>query len=314
MNLYDYLERNVNLDKISELNGDMYEMAELKYMINELSKLFYRNYTFFMFKEDLKNRTKIYERTIDPKNVEDFSVVCKSYCKLIKQLAKELYDIDTNLISMRDDKYRHVDLLVRTKEKKKYIISPFEDIENMQVGLRTKYFASKEYHDKAYKNAKEISFISNEELKEIDKKIGYTKDGKYLDDELEEVKNKLDNIEELSSTNDDISEELIGKKYDNEVLLNDEKIELKLKYILRHLNHRKNTNGFLDMVMYTKSVLKIFFTENELKKIKSYIFWTKEKDIKDEELRNVLSDKYSKGKKRGRIISCNGKSYVFSFG
>ena len=93
MNLYDYLERNVNLDKISELNGDMYEMAELKYMINELSKLFYRNYTFFMFKEDLKNRTKIYERTIDPKNVEDFSVVCKSYCKLIKQLAKELYDI-----------------------------------------------------------------------------------------------------------------------------------------------------------------------------------------------------------------------------
>lgn len=191
MNLYDYLERNVNLDKISELNGDMYEMAELKYMINELSKLFYRNYTFFMFKEDLKNRTKIYERTIDPKNVEDFSVVCKSYCKLIKQLAKELYDIDTNLISMRDDKYRHVDLLVRTKEKKKYIISPFEDIENMQVGLRTKYFASKEYHDKAYKNAKEISFISNEELKEIDKKIGYTKDGKYLDDELEEVKKNL---------------------------------------------------------------------------------------------------------------------------
>lgn len=51
MNLYDYLERNVNLDKISELNGDMYEMAELKYMINELSKLFYRNYTFLCLKK-----------------------------------------------------------------------------------------------------------------------------------------------------------------------------------------------------------------------------------------------------------------------
>ena len=49
MNLYDYLERNVNLDKISELNGDMYEMAELKYSQSPKKLNFIRAYQWVQF-------------------------------------------------------------------------------------------------------------------------------------------------------------------------------------------------------------------------------------------------------------------------
>jgi len=187
VNLYKYVKQTINLEVIEKLNEDKYELAITRNVLKKLSDIFYRDYTFFLNKENLVDRTDIYNKKIDIKNIEEFSIVCKTYCEIIKEILKENYDINSELISPFSDEFRHVDLMITTKDGKKYIIDPLSDLVEMQVGLKTNNFASKIYYDKNYKKIyKEISFLTDEELEEIDDKIGYKNGSKYLDDHLEE--------------------------------------------------------------------------------------------------------------------------------
>ena len=40
MNLYDYFKENIHMDKIKEFNGDMSELALIRYVMKEASKIF----------------------------------------------------------------------------------------------------------------------------------------------------------------------------------------------------------------------------------------------------------------------------------
>ena len=48
MNLYDYFKENIHMNRIKDFNGDMHELALVRYVMRETSKLFYRDYTFFL--------------------------------------------------------------------------------------------------------------------------------------------------------------------------------------------------------------------------------------------------------------------------
>ena len=124
MNLFDYFKDNVNIDKIKNIDEDIRELAIVRYVMKEASKMFYRDYTFFLDKENIEDRESIYNKEIDLNNIQDFAIVCKSYCNIIKNLLKCVYNIDTELVSPFEDKFRHVDLLIKTKNGKKYIVDP----------------------------------------------------------------------------------------------------------------------------------------------------------------------------------------------
>lgn len=62
MNLYDYFKENIHMDKIKEFNGDMSELALIRYVMKEASKIFYRDYTFFLNKENIDDRDIIYNK------------------------------------------------------------------------------------------------------------------------------------------------------------------------------------------------------------------------------------------------------------
>ena len=47
MNLYEYLKEKINIDQIENFSGDKYELAIVRYVMKEASKLFYRDNTFF---------------------------------------------------------------------------------------------------------------------------------------------------------------------------------------------------------------------------------------------------------------------------
>ena len=311
MNLFDYFKDNVNIDKIKNIDEDIRELAIVRYVMKEASKMFYRDYTFFLDKENIKDRESIYNKEIDLTNIQDFAIVCKSYSNIIKNLLKHVYNIDSELVSPFEDKFRHVDLLIKTKNGKKYIVDPLTDLIEMQVGIRTNNFASEEYYNSNYSNILDnISFLNENTLEEIDNKIGYKIDGIYLNDFFKLLKTKLDNIEELLKTNDLVAFELLGQEYDGRKFSEKEKTELKLKFISKYLNNRKNLNGIVDLVMFSNIVIKELFADTEQEQIHVYSFFVDKKDLKDENLKNILINKDNR--KRGVVINFDNNNYILS--
>lgn len=311
MNLFEFCKENIHMDKIENFKGDTRELAIIRYVMKEVSKIFYRDYTFFLNKENVNDRDYIYNKKIDLTNIENFNIVCKSYCNVIKELLKQNYNIDSELISPFDDRFRHVDLLIKTKSGNRYIVDPLTDLIEMQVGLRTNNFASKRYYDSLYTEIIEnVSFLDDKELEEIDDKIDYKNDGLYLDDFLKLLKIKLDNMEEILKKDESISINLLGRKYDENKIYDSQLTDLKLRFISKYLNNRKNLNGMVDLLMFSNIMIKNLFTEKEQEKIHSYSFWVDERDLKDTNLRNILINK--ENRKRGVVISFNGRNYIFS--
>ena len=311
MNLYDYFKENIHMDRIKDFNGDKYELAIVRYVMREASRIFYRDYTFFLNKENINDRDSIYNKKIDLSDVKDFSIVCKSYCDVIKQLLNQLYGIDSEVISTFNDQFRHVDLMIKTKTGNRYIVDPLTDLVEMQVGLRTNNFASKEYYESSYaEKIDDICFLTEDELEQIDDKIGYKNGNTYLDDFLEGLKTDFEHIETFLQDNQDIAIDLLGNKYDGRQLSDDEKTELKLKYISRYLNSRKHLNGAVDLLMFLNIVSKRIFSKEELKAIHINSFFVDEDDLENVELANILTSKETR--KRGVVIKFNGKNYIFS--
>lgn len=310
MNLYNYVKGKIKIERINQLKGDYKELAIVRYVLKETSKLFYRDYTFFLNKENIKERYILYNKKIDLNNINDYSIVCKSYCLIISELLKE-YDVDSELISPFNDTFKHVDLLIKTKNGNKYIVDPLTDLIEIQTGLKTNNFTSKEYYESNYtKIFNDISFLSEVELEQIDEKIGYKNSANYLDNYLDEINTCFENIEEFLKKNKEIAIDLTGHEYDGKQLSDNEKIEFKLKYILKYFNNRKYLNGFVDLVMFSNIVIDKLFSPEEKNKIHAYNFFVDEKDLKSQELTNVLKDERTR--KRGRVLSFNGKNYIFS--
>lgn len=294
MNLYKYVKQNVRLKEIAKLPKDKYEIAITRSILKNLSNLFYRDYTFFLNKENLIDRKDIYNKKVDIANIKDFSIVCKTYCEIIKKILKENYDINSELISPFSDEFRHIDLIITTKTGKRYIIDPLSDLVEMQVGLKTNNFASKAYYDKTYKDTyKEISFLTDEELEEIDDRIEYKNESKYLDEELEKIKSYFDSNMEQTINLEDERDKIIGDK---------------LKYICENLNNRNRINGIVDLVMYINTVISKVFSKEEQKRIQVLNFFVDEKDIINKELDSILDKKNKRN--RGVAIKVGNRYFI----
>lgn len=294
MNLYKYIKQKIQLKEIEKLPKDRYEIAIVRSTLKNLSNLFYRDYTFFLNKENLIDRKDIYNKKVDITDIKDFSIVCKTYCEIIKNVLKENYDIDSELISPFSDEFRHIDLMIVTKTGKRYIVDPLSDLVEMQVGIKTNNFASKDYYDKTYKGMyKEISFLTDEELEEIDDRIEYKNGNKYLNNSLEEIKSYFDS--NMGQTINLESER-------------DKIIENKLKYICENLNNRNRINGIVDLVMYINTVISKVFSKEEQSRIQVLNFFADEKDIINKEL-DLILDKKNK-RDRGVVIKIGDKCFI----
>lgn len=294
MDLYKYIKHNIKLEEIRKLPRDKFEIAITRNTLKGLSSIFYRDYTFFLSKENLIDRKGIYNKKVDIANIKDFSIVCKTYCEIIKNILKENYDINSELISPFSDEFRHIDLMITTKAGERYIIDPLSDLVEMQVGLKTNNFASKSYYDKTYKDTyKEISFLTDEELEEIDDKIGYKNGSKYLDENLDEIKSYFDSNMEQTTNLKDENDKIIGDK---------------LKYICENLNNRNRINGIVDLVMYINTVISKVFSKEEQKRIQVLNFFADEKDIINKELNPILDKKEKRS--RGVAIKVGDRYFI----
>lgn len=291
MNLYNYIKENVKLENVSELKGDKKELALVRMVMKKLSNLFYRDYTFFLYKENLKERKSLYDKKFNLENVEDFSIVCKNYCEIIQQLLKKEFDIDSELISPFSDEFKHIDLLITTKGGNRYIVDPLSDLVEMQVGLRTNNFASEKYYNETYLGILDnISFLNDKELEDIDDKIKYKNGDMYLDDILEQLKVYFDN--NFSS---------IG---------NDEMMTKKFEFLMDNIKNRNNIKGIVDLMMYLNIIIAKMFSKEERTKIEISTFFADKEDLVDEDLNEILESKSNRS--RGIEVKINDKVYVIS--
>ena len=176
MNITDNIKKNINLDKIKELDGDLYELALARMVCIELSKYYYRDETFFLFKENLVDRVETYNKDPIPGKK---NITCNSLCKILEKILKAEYSLDVKINSAFSDRFAHKDLILTTKNNKKYIINPLMDLVEYKVGFETTNFASKKMADFYQAKVPDISYISPDELLLIDNTIGYTTNGKY---------------------------------------------------------------------------------------------------------------------------------------
>mgnify|MGYP004638868195 CR=1 FL=1 len=150
-------------------SSEIFELAIIKCVLIELSKICSRDDRFFLFKENLAIRRKIYNKKLTLKK-RNIKVSCKSYNLLIKDILKEL-GINIKLFSLGKDEFKHYGIIYENKNNK-YYIDPLHDLINLKIGAQTEYFGIK------YKAVEDLTVINKEKQQEINNVINYD-DSRY---------------------------------------------------------------------------------------------------------------------------------------
>lgn len=159
--------KNINEDVLkitSKNNIDKLAMAKLLYI--SACKYLYRNEEFFLFKENLKLRNEIYNKSIDYTNMINGSITCKSFCELMA-IVYQSYGIKNNIIEDVHKRYTHNKMAIYVAGKR-YLIDPLMDLLNVKIKDGLKFFGSIPLDNNCT-----YSLISDEHNKKIDATIGY---------------------------------------------------------------------------------------------------------------------------------------------
>lgn len=205
---------------------DLDKDETMRYVYLFLGKKLKKDVRFFYGTDDIKN--SIYNKDVDVETRNSFSVICKS----IGQIYKEAYrrvGLKAELIQNDDSNFpiKHVDLAVEGENSSLYHLNPMFDLFKIQMGCKTVRFANK---TQKYPKMN-FSFMSDERLKKIDDKLGYTFHGMYTDkffDTLrEEIINRGSFRKHLRETFPDMNPKLMTRDFC---------IQYKLEFILQHIN------------------------------------------------------------------------------
>ncbi|MCI8471320.1 MAG: hypothetical protein HFJ35_07750 [Clostridia bacterium] len=199
MNLYEYLEKNIDKAKIQEFNDDEYEIALVRYVLMQTARIFYRNRLFFLDEEQIKIRHLIYNEQIDIRNINSYDIVCSSYCRILQEVLKNKYTIQTELLEADRDEFKHIVMRLITSKGNRYLIDPLMDLTNMKTRMKTHNFATIEKDsNNPYIRIQidGLKYIDDGTIRRIDEKIGYLENNKYKDDiQDKEILNALEKIQ-----------------------------------------------------------------------------------------------------------------------
>lgn len=221
-------------------NSEMTELKIMRYIYMDLGKKmdFDLNYTF----GNRKEKTKIYEKSIDEDEMNRIFEAHTSICKGISYLyAYILNEVGINATVARetsqyfDRQGKHMYNIVTLKDGIKCIADLEDDLEYIQSGAKTRKFGNDIYEDKP--------IFSDDELRECDMKNGYIPEGYYLEDMVDMLK--------VAVTNENIS------------------LEQRLEFVLENLNvYKDNTKvKYREMVRYQERMLEEMFSKSDLRKI-----------------------------------------------
>ena len=177
-------------DEMKNLTEDEIEIAKARKLEILILPLLRRNMEFFYAGGNLQGKAKAYRQPLDEQMLNEtiqnkknnIPTVCKPLCEMVAKILRD-NDLQADTVSCDTDIFKHTDVLLTTKNGKKYIINYLEDMENIQTGMKTPDFASEAYYNRRYKKFENgyttdgksldgISFLTSSQLEKIDNNLG----------------------------------------------------------------------------------------------------------------------------------------------
>lgn len=219
----------------------------------------------FAYSQDADLLQSIYNRKIDIYEEEDPRLICKTSNLVYLQLLEKL-GIKAELLYRKSTIKRPIDvedvaLMFWDEEGNKYYTNIIGDIENCRFGVRTHFFGITR---NLYERAQDVSEISSQELKEIDRKTYYIKS------DYNDIVFKL-LAEELKNTNN-FKRFLKAEGIDTSNISRDALLKNKMQYINKLIKFRDRTAGPDEH----KKFYKRLFCTSVLDKFESKKFYTYE--------------------------------------
>ncbi|MBQ3695533.1 MAG: hypothetical protein II938_00985 [Alphaproteobacteria bacterium] len=306
MDLIAYFNDKIDCRRIEDFSSDMKEMALVRYVIWEAAKLLHRDDRFFLFKEDLKNRSSIYEKEPDIRDLDDLSIVCSSYTAILAAVLR-YYGINAERIAKGKDRYRHMDLLITTQGGKKYILDPLTDLIEMQTQMKTNYFGTEACCDKYKEIIPDLSVFNERDLQQIDDAIGYRKNNQYA---FSNTKILFQNLVQSLKENAELRKRLSVSKDKCQNLSDQDIFNLKVQFLINVCKVHPYVTGMADLIVFIKMMMGRVFTPQELKKVSVDEFFFEKQDLKTPGLE---SNFVGKERYRGLLLKVgDDENYIFS--
>lgn len=239
-------------DIIKNMPEGLSEIEKVRYIYIEIAKILSYKRDFLYLLDD-KPMKDIYTEDITIDTIENsdyqnkISAVCKQHAEILCETLNSLCEqnIKARTIGYDKKKFKHVDTIV-TVCGNSYYLDINKDLYRVQKGMKTVGFAknNKEIDETEYQT------ISEEELKTIDKKIGYCKYGMYMNDAIEMLKSEM------------LDEENWGeymKEYDlNTETKQDVIFKCKIDFIFQYLKNNLQEENKLNIVEISAYYYEIF--------------------------------------------------------
>jgi len=231
----------------------------------------YRDLEFFFQAENKEQRRKIYNKKMRLEKGYKYSVVCNTFCEMIKDYLVSNYGFDVEVITCDSDEFGHRDIMVNINGNK-YIINCLSDLERIQMGMSTKRFASKKYCEERYPNLcveDNVCYLSDDEIEQIDREIGYY-NGMYFDQVIDVIKKEFDDIKLFLKSDEGLRNILIGQidEKDIEKYEVSEILKVKISFLCQFFNERNGLIGHIELVRIYKFLVKKLFSKEEQKILK----------------------------------------------
>lgn len=227
-------------DIIKNMPEGLSEIEKVRYIYIEIAKIlsYKRDFLYLL---DNRFRTDIYTEDITIDSIENsdyqnkISAVCKQHAGILTETLNSLYEqiIKARTVGYDKKQVKHVDTIV-TVCGNSYYLDINKDLYRVQKGMKTVGFAT---INKIIEGTK-CQTISEEELKRIDKKIGYCKYGMYMNDAIRMLKSEMLDEENWAE---------YMKEYDlNTETKQDVIFKCKIDFIFQYLknNYRRKCNKF----------------------------------------------------------------------
>jgi len=232
---------------LEKMPKDLDDFEKARYIYIELGK-YYSYDEKYLIADSIEEKQIIFDKSIE--DIKDNKAICSSISKIFVKLLNEA-NIKAEIVYEEGKFCGHMftKLIINGREYRADLI---HDLLDIKKGFKTKYFMKNLEYDKSFNE------IEDKRLIDIDKKIGYSKNGIYMDDVINMLK------EEMILLKDKSSNEAIALRRELGVadLTSKELLEYKINFVKNYfLGDELNCT---DKAEYFQTILKEIVDYDEI--------------------------------------------------
>lgn len=263
------MSRKINLNKLIEKmnkrfpEGSLNEIEKARYLYIELGKLLKFDINYISSSE--RKSEDVYWKPVNFDKIEDNEFICRQIAEMYAELlnraglnAKRHYRTMGEVIDEYfDPTCKHAYTVIKLQDGRKFIADLVYDLPFIQGGMNTLFFGEKD------ERREDIVLINQDEVREIDKKIGYSYPVDlyksayvYTNEFYKMIKEDLENPERL-------------KEYIDATYPETERSDILTRYKLDAITRFVDTSkmGFREGRMFLERLFGEFFSKEERERI-----------------------------------------------